>query len=320
MKAAVYTHYGAPDVIQLTQVEKPTPKDNELLIRIGASTVTPTDCAYRRANPFIIRFVQGLLKPKSTVLGNLLVGEVEAVGKDVISFKPGDSVLGTADTGFGAHAEYICLPQTGIITTSPANMTCEEAVGIPEALTPLYFLRDLARVQPGQKVLINGASGALGTYGVQLARYFGAEVTGVCSSANVDLVKSLGADHVIDYTKTDFTRTGETYDVIFDAVAKSSFPRCKGALKPVGLYLFTAPTPGIVFHMMWTSKIGSKKAMLGLAGLNQRQEDLVFLRELAEAGMLKSVVDRCYPLEQIADAYRYVETERKRGNVVIRVA
>lgn len=319
MKAIVYTRYGSPDVLQLKDVPMPVPKDNEVRVKIYAANVTPTDSANRSANPFIIRFINGFFAPKNQILGNMLAGEVEAVGKDVTRFKIGDRIFGSADTSFGTHAEYMCLPETGILTAMPKNMSYEEAVSVPEALTPLYFLRELAHLQPGQKVLINGASGALGTYGVQLAKHFGAEVTGVCSGVNVELVKSLGADHVIDYTQTDFTKNGQTYDVIFDAVGKSTFARCKGSLTAKGLFLFTVPTLRIAIDMLWTSKFGSKKAVLGLAGLNQKQENLQFLKELVEAGKLKSVIDRCYPLEQTADAHRYVDTGRKKGNVVIMV-
>lgn len=320
MKAIVYTQYGSPDVVRLEDVTKPIPKDNEILIKVYTTTVTPTDCAYRSADPFIIRFINGLVSPNNRVLGNMLAGKIEAVGKDVKLFKQGDAVFGSTDTDFGAHAEYKCLPETGVVAIKPTKMTYEEVVGVPEALTALYFLRDLAKVRSGQKVLINGASGAVGTYAVQFAKYFGAEVTGVCSTTNVELVKSLGADKVIDYTKQDFTKNGQTYDVIFDAVGKRSFSQCKGALTQRGIYLFTVPTLGIVLNMLWTSRVGSKKAILGLAGLNQKQENLLFLKELVEAGKLISVVDRCYPLEATAEAYRYVETGRKKGNVVITVA
>jgi NADPH:quinone reductase-like Zn-dependent oxidoreductase len=319
MKAVVYTEYGSPDVLQLKEVAKPSPKDNEILVRICATSVTPTDCAYRKADPFIIRFINGLMRPKNIILGNMLAGEIEAVGKAVKLFKQGDPVFGSADTDFGTHAEYKCLPEEGVVTIKPVNMTYEEAVGVPEALTALYFLRDLAHIQSGQKVLINGASGAIGTYAVQLAKYFGAEVTGVCSTTNLELVKSLGADNVIDYTKQDFTKTGQTYDVIFDAVGKSSFSRCKGSLKQSGIYLFTNPTLTIAIQMLWTSKVGSKKAILGFAGLNQSKENLIFLKELVETGKIKSVIDRCYPLAQIAEAHQYVETGRKKGNVIITV-
>lgn len=320
MKAIVYTQYGSPDVLQLQEVEKPTPQDNEVLIQVYASTVTPTDCAFLKADPFIIRFMNGLRTPKNKILGNLLAGKVEAIGKDVTLFKVGDEIFGNTDTDFGAHAEYICLTENTEITIKPANMTYEEIVGAPEAMTAIYFLQNLAKVQAGQKVLINGASGAVGTAAVQIAKYFGAEVTGVCSTRNVDLVKSLGADSVIDYTQTDFGQNGETYDVIFDVVGKRSYRQCKNALTNNGMYLTTVPSLMIIPQMLWTSKIGSKKAIIGFAGLNKSQENLEFLKELVETGKLKVINDRTYPLEEIAEAYRYVETERKKGNVIITVA
>jgi NADPH:quinone reductase-like Zn-dependent oxidoreductase len=319
MKAIVYTRYGSPDVLELQEVARPTPADNEVLVKVYASAVTPTDCAFLKADPFMTRFMNGLLKPKYQILGNVFAGEVEAVGKQVKLFKPGDAVFGSMDTDFGAHAEYKCLKETGLLAIKPGNMTYEEAVGLPEALTGEYFLKNLAKVQPGQKVLINGASGAVGTYAVQLGKELGAKVTGVCSTRNVELVKSLGADHVIDYTREDFTRSGQTYDVIFDTVGKRSFSECQRVLTPDGLYLSTAPGIGILLQMLRTARFSRQKAIVGFAGLNPSKEALEFIRELAEAGKLKSVIDRCYPLEQIAEAYRYVETGRKRGNVVITV-
>ncbi len=235
-------------------------------------------------------------------------------------FKKGDQVFGISPNSFGTHAEYMCLPEDKPVSIKPANATYEEAVGICDgAPTALTFLRDKAKIQRGQKVLINGASGAVGAYAVQLAKYYGAEVAGVCSTANVQLVKSLGADKVIDYTKEDFTKGGQTYDVIFDAVGKSSFSSCKGSLKQRGFYLSTVPTLGIMLQMLWTSKLGSKKAIFTASGLQQSKENLAFLKDLFEEGMVKSVIDRCYPLEQAAEAHRYVETGRKKGNVVITV-
>jgi NADPH:quinone reductase-like Zn-dependent oxidoreductase len=316
MKTAVYTHYGSPDVLQIKEVEKPTPRNNEILVKVYASTVSATDSHFRRADPFITRSMNGLIRPNGRP-GGLLAGEVEAIGKEVTLFKVGDRVFGS--TMSGANAEYICLPEDGVLATIPANLTDEEIVGVPEALTPLYFLRELAKVQRGQKVLINGASGSIGTFAVQLAKHFGAEVTGVCSNVNLDLVKSLGADTVIDYTRADFTKSSQIYDIIFDAVGKSTFSHCKSALKDVGIYLTTTPSLAIFRQMLWTSKFGSKKAVLGFAGLNFHKDDLVFLKELVEAGTIKSVNDRCYPLEQIVEAHRYVDSGRKKGNVVITV-
>jgi 2-desacetyl-2-hydroxyethyl bacteriochlorophyllide A dehydrogenase len=323
MKAVVYTEYGPPDVLQLKEVEKPTPKDNELLIRIYATTVTATDSIFRRGNQLSARAFTGFIRPKNSRPGDVLAGEIEAVGQDVTSFKPGDQVFGSTDTSFGAHAEYTCLPEEAPLATKPTNITYGEAAAVCDgALTALHFLRDKAKVQTGQKVLINGASGSIGTFAVQLAKQFGAEVTGVSSTRNLELVKSLGADKVIDYTQEDFTRSGQTYDVIFDTVGKSSFSRSKNALKQGGIYLSTVITPAIMLQMLWTSRIGSKKAIIAFAGLrssSEKAEDLTFLKELIEAGKLISVIDRCYPLEQIAEAHRYIDKGHKKGNVVITV-
>jgi NADPH:quinone reductase-like Zn-dependent oxidoreductase len=324
MKAIVYTKYGPPDVLQLKEVEKPAPKDNEVLIRIHATTVTTADS---NARDFVFvspgwlplsRLMFGLRKPKRTILGTELAGEINAVGKDVKSFKEGDQVFGSTGAGVGAYAEYICLPEEGVLAIKPANMTYEEAAAVPfGAITALYFLRDMANVQNGQKVLINGASGGVGTYAVQLAKYYGAEVTGVCSTRNLEMVKSLGADKVIDYTKEDFTKSGHTYDVIYETVGKSSYSGSKGSLKQKGIYIAGTGGPQVFVQMLWTSMIGSKKVLAGMRP--DRKEDLVFLKELIEAGKLKPVIDRTYPLEQTAEAHRYVDKGHKKGNVVITV-
>jgi NADPH:quinone reductase-like Zn-dependent oxidoreductase len=324
VKAIVHTKYGPPDELQLKEVEKPVPKDNEVLIKIHATTVTTSDCNIRNLTfvpklfllPMRMQF--GFLKPKNNILGFDLAGDVEAVGKDVTRFKKGDQIFGTTEPAYGAHAEHICLPEDGVLTNKPANMTYEEAATIPViANTALHFIRDLGNIQTGQKVLINGASGGIGTFAVQLAKYYGAEVTGVCSTTNLEMVKSLGADQVIDYTKEDFTKTGQTYDVIFDAVGKSSFSRCKNSLKKNGIYLVTLPKLAVLLQMLWTPIIGSKKVKM--EGAPAKVENLLFLKELVEAGQLKTVIDRRYPLEQTAEAFRYVEKGHKKGNVVITV-
>ncbi|OWY68787.1 NAD(P)-dependent alcohol dehydrogenase [cyanobacterium TDX16] len=320
MKAIICTEYGSPEVMQLKEVEKPTPKDNEVLIRIHATTVTSADLRLRKADPFAVRFFYGFIKPKkSAILGSELAGEIEAVGKNVTQFQAGDKVFAGAGIGLGANAEYICLPEAGAIAIKPINMTYEEAAAIPfGATTSLIFLRNKGKIQSGQKVLIYGASGALGTAAVQLAKYFGTEVTGVCSTANLELVKSLGADAVIDRTQEDFTKNGKTYDIIFDTVGKSSFSGCLRSLKQKGIYLRAVHINlSPILRGLWTSITSSKKVIGGIA--IERKEDLIFLKELIEAGKIRSVIDRRYPLEQTAEAHRYVEQGHKKGSVVITV-
>jgi NADPH:quinone reductase-like Zn-dependent oxidoreductase len=320
MKAIICTEYGSPEVMQLKEVEKPTPKENEVLIRIYATTVTSGDVRIRKSDPFPVRFFYGFKRPKkNTILGSELAGEIEAVGKNVKQFKAGDPVFAGTGTSLGANAEYICLPEEGAIAIKPTNMTYEEAAAIPfGATTSLFFLRDKGKIQSGQEILIYGASGALGTSAVQLAKSFGTEVTGVCGAANLELVKSLGADKVIDYTKEDFTKSGKTYDIVFDTTGKSPFSGCLSLLKNNGLYLRAVHIdPSPILRGLWTSITSSKKVIGGVA--IERKEDVIFLKELIEAGRMKSVIDRRYPLEQTAEAHRYVEQGHKKGSVVITV-
>ncbi len=316
MKAVIYTKFGLPEVLHLQEVEKPTPKDNEVLIKISATTVVKEDPDMRASPGF-----NGFLKPRNPILGQELAGEIESIGRDVTRFKPGDQVFGF--DMFGAYAEYKCMPENGALAIKPVNLSYEEAASIPNgALTALPFLRDKGQIQSGQTVLIYGASGSVGAAAVQLARYYGAKVTGVCSTANLEWVKSLGANQVIDYTQEDFTENGKTYNIIFDTVGNRSFSECKGSLTDEGIYLATVPTPAMMLQALWTAKSGSKKVKFVAAGLRPASEkikDLVFLTELIEDGKLKPVIDRCYPLEQIHEAHRYVEQGHKKGNVVITV-
>ncbi|MFC2084865.1 NAD(P)-dependent alcohol dehydrogenase [Bacteroidota bacterium] len=319
MKAIVCTKYGPPEVLELTEVEKPVPRDNEILIKVYASTVTSGDVrlrSFKWASWFWLpgRIMYGFTKPRRNIPGNELAGEIESVGKNITQFKKGDKIFGIVwETSFGlANAEYICLPEK-CLTTKPVNMAYEEAATVPiGGLTALVLLRK-GKIQSGQKVLILGASGSVGTFAVQLARYFGAEVTGVCSTTNIEMVISLGAHKVIDYTKEDFTKNGRTYDIIFDAVMKSSFSQCKSSLIPKGVFI-TVDYP--LLQALWTSLLGGKKVIFGIA---TKIEDLNFLKELIDGGELKSVIDRYYPLEQTAEAHRYVEKGHKKGNVVITI-
>ena len=319
MKAIVYHKYGPPDVHEYQEVEKPTPKHNEVLIKVHAVTVNRTDCGFLRAKPFIVRFFTGLIKPRRTILGNEFAGKIEAVGKDVTSFKVGDKVFGYNDDDFGARAEYMTTPEEGMLAIMPANMSYEEAAPSTEGAHYALNIIKKTNIQSGQIILINGATGAIGSAAVQLVKYFGADVTAVCNTKNVALVQSLGADEVIDYTKEDFTKNGQTYDVVFDAVGKSSFRRCKALLRPGGIYVstelgFFAQNP---FLAMWTSIFGSKKVIFPIP--KSRKEDVLFFKELIEAGKFKGVIDRRYPLEQIVGAFNYVEKGQKTGNVIITV-
>ena len=322
MKAIFHTRYGPPDELRLKEIVKPIPENNEVLIKVHASTVTSTDCNARnftfvsRVFHIPARLYFGILKPRINILGFDLAGEIEAVGKDVKLFKKGDQVFGTPGTAFGAHAEYTCMPENGVLSIKPANMTWEEAASVfLGAHTALFFLKDKGNIKAGQKILIYGASGGVGTFAVQLAKYFGAEVTGVCSTTNVSMVKSLGADDVIDYTKEDFTRNGKTYDLIFDAVGKTNFSHCKKSLKRKGIYLPVLMGLPEIVQLLWTSMASGKKVKSGVAV--ERVGDLHFFKKLIEEGKLKPVIDRCYPLEQTAEAFKYVEKGHKKGSVVI---
>ncbi|MFC2014625.1 NAD(P)-dependent alcohol dehydrogenase [Chloroflexota bacterium] len=322
MKAIVYEKYGPPEVLQLKEIAQPFPKDNEVLIKVHATTVTKYDCWMRSSTAptgfgFLMRIASGFKKPKQPILGTELAGEIEAVGKAVKLFKEGDQVFGDTGMSSGTNVEYICLPEDGAVALKPANMTYEEAASVPYgALTALFFLRK-GNIQSGQKVLIFGASGGVGNYAIQLAKYFGAEVTGVCSTAKVEFVKSLGADKVIDYTKEDFTKSGESYDVILDTVGESPVSGCKRSLKNNGFYLLTTFGLPKVVQILWLSMTSSKKVFMGT--LKERAEDLIFLKELIEEGKIKSVIARSYPMEQISEAHRYVETWSKKGSVVITI-
>ncbi len=330
MKAIVYTKYGPPDVLELKEVEKPVPKDHEVLIRVYATSVNFGDLLarnFKEISPgkfsmpllfwFFAKMYFGFTKPKITILGSEFAGQIESAGKDVNLFKKGDQVFGYLGQNMGAYAEYLCMPEDGCVAIKPANMTYEEAAVVPYgAIMALNLLRKM-NIQPGQKVLVNGASGGIGSAAVQLAKYFGAEVTGVCSTPRLEFVKSLGADKVIDYVKEDFTQSGETYDLIFDILGKSSFSGCKSSLKHNGRYLLASFKMKQLFQMLWTKMASSKRVICALA--SDKPEDLIFIKELIEAGKIKSVIDRRYPLEQTAEAHRYIEKGQKKANVVITV-
>ena len=317
MKAAVYIQYGPPEVLQVKQVEKPTPKNNEILVRIKATAVNSGDWRLRKADPFAVRFIFGLIKPKVNILGTVFSGEVESVGEDVKNFKVGDFIFGHTDMRFGAYAEYKCLPENGSVALKPSNISHNEAAVIPfGGVTALHFIKK-AKIKPGQKVLVVGASGAVGSAAVQLAKSFGADVTGVCSTANIELVKSIGADRVIDYTKENFTQNGVTYDVIFDAVKTISVSRSLKSLNKKGIMILSAAGMSEMLQGLWISVTSNKKVMTGV--ISHKAADILFLKELIEADKLKPVIDRTYSLEQIVEAHAYVEKGHKRGNVAIEV-
>ncbi len=323
MKAIVATGYGSPAVLQLQDVNTPTIKSNEVLVKIHATTVTKADTMMRTGTPYFGRLFTGLRTPKHPIPGTGFAGVVEAVGNQVSSLVVGDAVFGETTLGFSTNAEFVAVPENGVILKKPDSISYTEAAAFTDGhLTSYNFLKEIAQVKPGQKVLINGASGSLGTAAVQLAKYFGAEVTAVCSTRNIGLVKSLGAHHIIDYTKQDFTTTGQTYDVIYDTLGKRSFKECKKVLTEKGQYISPVLQFPLLFQMLWTSRFGRKKAKFAATGLRSDRELREMLQEvirIVTAGHLKTVIDRQYPLEKVAEAHTYVDAGHKKGNVIINV-
>lgn len=323
MKAIEYNSYGAPEVLQLIEVEKPSPKADEVLVKIHATTVTATECNFRTGKPYMTRLFTGFSKPKLKRLGEELSGEIIEIGNALSQFKVGDLVFGTAGPEFGANAEYLCVPEDGVLVKKPENLNFEEAAASVDGfLTALPFLRDTGKIKKGQSVLINGASGSVGAAAVQVAKYYGAKVTGVCSTSNLDLVKSIGADEVIDYSQEDFTQSRKSYDIIFDTVGKISFSKAKKVLNSKGVFLEAAIGLGIIPDVICSSLFGKKKAKIAATGLRapkERSRDLVLLKSLMEEKIIIPVIDRTYPLEEISKAHSYVDLGHKKGNVVIRV-
>ena len=318
MKAVIHSKYGPPEVLRLEEVEQPVPKDDEVLVKIHATTVTRTDSGLRSAELFVTRFFTGLHRPKRKILGMELAGEVEAVGATVTEFQVGDDVFGVIVAG--AHAEYVCVPETAPLAHKPASMSFEQAAAVCDGASLALACLRKGDLREGRSIVVYGASGSVGTAAVQLARHFGADVTAVCNTKNLELVASLGADDVVDYTQEDFTKNGKTYDVIFDAVGKHSFRRCRRSLKPRGIYIDT--DVGFLWHVpvlaLLTRRIGDKKVYLGI--VRYTKEDVLFLKQLIEEGKYRAVIDRTYPLEEVVAATRYVETEQKTGNVVLTVS
>ncbi len=318
MRAVVHDRYGPADVLRLEEVPQPVPKDDEVLIKIHATTVNRTDTALRAAEPFASRFITGLRRPKRKILGSELAGEIEAAGTAVTEFEVGDQVFGVNPWKFGTHAQFVCMRESTSLARKPAGTTFEEAAAVCDgAILALGCLRP-AGLRKGKTILVYGASGSIGTAAVQLARYFDADVTAVCNTKNVEIVRSLGADKVIDYTREDFTKNGQTYDVIFDAVGKHSFRRCQGSLNRGGFYLATDLWQNLVLAL-WTSRIGDKRVVFPIPP-RYTKKDVLFLKQLIETGKYRAVIDRCYPLEQVIEATRYVETGQKTGNVVLTVS
>ena len=321
MKAIVSRTYGSPDVVRIEEVAVPVPKDNEILVRNYATVVSAAECTAREGKAPAARLYFGLTRPRFPILGTSFTGEVHSVGSAVTAYRVGDQVMGSAGPTMGSHAEFVLVAADGIVTKKPESLSWTDAVAIFDgALTALPFLRDAAHLKAGQSILINGASGAVGSAAVQLARHFGAVVTAVTSTGNLDLVKSLGADHVIDYRAGDFTQSGRTYDVVFDAVGKSSYARSRKLLKPGGIYLTTVPSLPILLQMLWTSKIGKTKAAIAFTGLRKAPamaKDVAYMGELTTAGKYVPVIDKQYTLEEASAAHAHVETGRKKGSVVI---
>lgn len=317
MKAAVYTQYGPPEVLQVTDVPKPIPKKNEMLVKIKATAVNSGDWRLRKADPYAVRFIFGLTKPRIHILGTVFSGEVEAIGEGVKNFKVGDSVFGHTDMTLGSYAQYKCIPENGSVAIKPSEISHVQAAVIPfGAVTALHFLKK-ANVNPGQKVIIIGASGAVGSAAVQLAKSFGAIVTGVCSTANVELVKSIGADNVIDYTKQDFTQSEGMFDVIFDTVNTMSVPNALKVLAQNGVMMLSAAGMSEMFQALWFSATGNRRILTGV--ITHTAADIIFLKQLVETGRFKPIIDRTYPIEKIAEAHAYVEKGHKKGNVAIEV-
>lgn len=322
MKASVSKKYGTPEVFKIDEVAKPTPKQNEVLVRNYAATVTGSDIMMRIGKPYVGRLYLGLTKPKTTILGFDFAGEIVETGKDVTIFKVGDKVFG-GTTALGCYAEYTCVNMNDVITTMPENISYQEAAPASgSGITVMNFLKGLAKIKAGEKLLVNGASGSLGTYAVQIAKQFGAEVTGVCSTSNIKMVKELGADFVIDYTNTDFTKAGKQYDVIFDTVGKASFSECEKSLTQNGIYLSSVISLPLLWQIMKTSLFGTKKAKSSSTGMLPAKERLIYfleLKELLKTGKIKTIIDNTYPLSQMVDAHKYVEKGHKKGNIIISI-
>ena len=323
MKVIEYHEYGSPEVLQVVEREMPVPKDNEVLVKVFATTVTATESTFRQGEPYFSRLFTGLRKPKIKTLGEELAGEIVELGKAVSKFKKGDQIFGTAGPNFGANAEFIAIPEDGVIVAQPANLSYEESASSCDGfLTALPFLRDKGKIRKGQKVLIYGASGSVGSSAVQLARYYGAEVTGVCSTTNLDLVSSLGASKVIDYKNEDFTKNGQQYDIIFDAVGKKNYPDCRNSLTKEGRFLEAGIGLNIFGHVISTALFGKKKALIAATGLRppvERAKDMLLLKSLLENGSIKPVIDKTFTFDSIGEAHRYVDQGHKKGNVVIKV-